>query len=497
MKKIFILTVFVSLFTLISNAQSWTWDEYNDWEIASDYENGSRYFNIDGEGFYAVYFSKQLGIDDYYDIIVSVDRDYTFFYNSTEHYFRYDYPGDADLGTATSKKDACVKAIDYYVNNIYQSSNIGSSSSSSSNLRSVDAKIRDKSNDFNIINILEARVGYSSILKSGVFLLGGINRGNDFIPQIIKQDRNGNVLWKETYAGDGDNIMSISETKGGGYIIGYSNYFELGDNSDTDFGLIKISPKGKQEWNKYYSRSQGDYLISSYQTNDDGYIMIGSTYGGNSEDILIIKADKNGEKLWEKIIKNKKNARSIYFKSASTLDGGVVIASHYFESNNIYIDKFDLNGNKKWSKTYPKHEEFLLYSVTQTKNGGFALIGTVSEEDKQTTKILKFDKFGNKKWSKVISSKYVSLSIIKQTFDGGFILAGTLGEEPYLSRKWFYVIKTDKLGNVTYQQKLCWVDWGGILSVYEMSNNKFLFVAHNNDNSDTYNSILFNINIHK
>ncbi len=125
MKKLtisIIILIIATSFSLTTKAQSWEWNDELDGSESD--ESGSGSFEISGsDKLYFVSFSKQMWMDDDYDIGVNAynDRNYTFYYNSKEHDFAYVYPENEDLGTAYSKKNACEKAINYYISHFYNS----------------------------------------------------------------------------------------------------------------------------------------------------------------------------------------------------------------------------------------------------------------------------------------------------------------------------------------------------------------------------------------
>lgn len=63
-----------------------------------------------------------------------------------------------------------------------------------------------------------------------------------------------------------------------------------------------ISSDEKLGWDKTFGGSNDDYLRSFIQTDDDGYVIAGETssYGTGKADIWIIKIDSKGNKLWDK-----------------------------------------------------------------------------------------------------------------------------------------------------------------------------------------------------
>ena len=116
---------------------------------------------------------------------------------------------------------------------------------------------------------------------------------------LIKTDAFGDTLWTKTYGGstDSDYGYSVQQTKDGGYIIAGSTY-SYGAGLSDGF-LVKTDAQGNMLWKNTFGGSGQDYFYSVQQTEDGGYIMVGSTesYGDGSSDVYLVKTDPNGSSL--------------------------------------------------------------------------------------------------------------------------------------------------------------------------------------------------------
>ncbi len=165
---------------------------------------------------------------------------------------------------------------------------------------------------------------------------------------LIKTDGNGDSLWTKTFGGPLTDVgKEIQLTTDGGYIItGYKHYYVNGNNVETDFYLLKTDLNGIEEWSKTYDGSSWDLGGSVHQTNDGGYIILGSL-DSPIYDLYLIKTDLNGNEEW-----NKTYGGTEYDRGRSvqqTNDGGYIICgsteSFGNGSTDVYLIKTDENGD--------------------------------------------------------------------------------------------------------------------------------------------------------
>src|SRR6185295_18607447 len=181
--------------------------------------------------------------------------------------------------------------------------------------------------------------------------------------------------------------------------------------------------------------TSGEWFSSCQRTNDNGYILGGSANSG-------ISGDKT-QPIW----------------------GG---------EYDFWIVKLDSLGNKQWDKDYGGTDRDVLYSLQQTKDGGY-ILGGFSNSDIGGNKtqatwggydywIVKVDSLGTYQWDKDFGgTDDETLDHIEQANDGGYILIGysesSVGgdkTEASYGVEDFWIVKTDSLGNKLWDK-----DFGG------------------------------------
>lgn len=162
---------------------------------------------------------------------------------------------------------------------------------------------------------------------------------------VIKTDKYGNKLWQNNGADyDIGNAKSVQQTKDGGYIVGTELYWHSPVVGKGTMGnLLKIDAYGNTQW----IRGSNSLLKSTQQTNDGGYISVGSTeqncdpyYCSNAYPLkgIIIKTDSSGIEKWNKTFNIQKNDQLEYVRQ--TNDGGYIIAG--------YIKPSGINDYNAW-----------------------------------------------------------------------------------------------------------------------------------------------------
>ncbi|MDR0664008.1 MAG: hypothetical protein LBF86_00580 [Helicobacteraceae bacterium] len=245
--------------------------------------------------------------------------------------------------------------------------------------------------------------------KDGGYIVAGSSRSTDGDVTkrykkadywIVKLDANGAIEWDKTLGGsDDDEARSIQQTNDGGYIVaGYSRSTD-GDVTEnkswSDYWIVKLNANGAIEWQKSLGGSAGNYANSIQQTNDGGYIVAGysrSTDGNvtgrhdaasDNLDYWIVKLDANGAIEWDKTLGGSADDCATSIKQ--TNDGGYIIAGSS-ESNDgdvtenkgwsdYWIVKLDANGAIEWDKTLGGSDIDWIYSIQQTRDGGYIIAG--------------------------------------------------------------------------------------------------------------------------
>ena len=339
--------------------------------------------------------------------------------------------------------------------------------------------------------------------EDGGYIITGtsdfLSGGNENI-YLAKTDSQGNLVWQKFYGGKkADLATALQKTNDEGFVIGgITNSFGAGK---WDAYLIKTNILGEKLWEKTFGGENNDIVNDVKQTKDDGYVIVGATFPRVPpkeqliSHVYLAKTNPLGEKLWEKIYDDT-NLEGIKVEETND-DGYLVLASSY---NKSYLIKTDSLGNKLWYKEYDSGKGSYLMktkdmayiiatsssvlktdstgnilwkkqldlenisSSYETKDGGYVVIGS-GERGTKIIKVINVDYSGNKIWEssymnyKDNTHRRIALGIlappllllpsrdyqdtigkvIQETNDGGFITSGYITN----SNLDIYMLKTE------------------------------------------------------
>jgi len=273
---------------------------------------------------------------------------------------------------------------------------------------------------------------------------------------LVKTDADGNAQWNRTYGGAGmDHYYCLLQTGDGGYVmVGATNSSGAGD---YDFWLVKIDLFGGMQWNKTYGGIKNDVTWSVIQTSDGEYIMAGSTdsFGAGFDDVWLVKTDASGNMQWNKTYGGGLDEAA--YSVIQTWDGGYAMvgytASSGAGSSDFWLIKTDASGDIEWSRTYGGSSWDCAQSLIQTSDGGYAIAGqTRSFGVGGDSWLIKTDASGRALWNKTYGGVGIERAYsVVQSDSGGYAMAGFttsfgLGKED------FWLVKTDADGNMLWNK---------------------------------------------
>ncbi len=220
---------------------------------------------------------------------------------------------------------------------------------------------------------------------------------------LFKLDAAGELIWESIWGGSGTDYGSdlVSSSDGGFMICGTvgSSDGDVTDNhGGTDMVLIKLNDQLAVEWTKCYGGSGNDNGIKIERTNEGGYVCIGQieNFDGDIDeaygnmDSRVLKIDPVGNIEWQRTIGS--TAADIGYDIIQLKNGGYMVVGHTWGvdvdmngcnggSGDGWLAELDQTGGIQWTTCLGGSHVDRFYSIRQTSNSGFALIGSTHSQD--------------------------------------------------------------------------------------------------------------------
>lgn len=278
---------------------------------------------------------------------------------------------------------------------------------------------------------------------------------------LVKLDANGNISWEKSFGYQGaDSGITIIETHDQGFLItGILDVTASGGEGNSsrtanrhaggDYWALKLDISGNLEWSHYFGGNFTDTPYGVIQTDDNGYIVAGSSDSEDTDissnigtyDFWIIKISESGNLVWEKSFGGSQidEARAI----SKTDDDNYIIAGDTRSSDNdisqnkgaadLWLIKISSSGNLIWERTIGGSSFDVARAIKKSQNNGFLLSGSSRSSDMDVSEnkgqndawVLKTDNNGNLLWGTTVGGSNIDFSYdVVELINGSVIAVG-------------------------------------------------------------------------
>ncbi len=221
----------------------------------------------------------------------------------------------------------------------------------------------------------------------------------------IKLSENGDLQWSKYFGGSfTDAPFGVVETEDQNFIIaGSSDSADVdisNNNGSYDFWVLKITSEGSLLWERSFGGSEIDEARAITSTNDGNFIIVGDTRSADKDvsnnhgaaDVWIIKMNTDGNLIWEKTIGGSSFdvARSV----TKTQDNGFIISGSSRSlddgftnqgQNDALLLKIDSEGTLIWKQTIGGTEIDFFYDAVQLNNTTLIAVGETNSSNGDLT----------------------------------------------------------------------------------------------------------------
>jgi hypothetical protein len=247
---------------------------------------------------------------------------------------------------------------------------------------------------------------------------------------LLKIGASGNEFWNHTYGGalDERGLSVISDFNKGYAVAGETESYGAGG---TDVWLIKTDSNGVEEWNRTFGGPGDEKCNEVHQLPTGEYIMVGETtsYGAGETDIWLVKADSDGNELWNVTFGGSgfDSGTDVWYES---LEGFII--SGWREGDDgradMWLIKTNTTGVELWSEIYGGGIQDFGEAVFTFMDTKYTLLGSTGNYDGENfdVMLIKTDDNGTYEWHKRWGGKdYDFAEDLTLSPMGGYIVVGT------------------------------------------------------------------------
>jgi hypothetical protein len=309
----------------------------------------------------------------------------------------------------------------------------------------------------------------SLLLSLGAFLL-------------VLGQASGQVTWQYTYGGysidEGNSVLVNSD--GNYLVVGSTGSFGAGNG---DIYVLLLNPLGTKIWSRTLGGNGVDDGRKAVQTPDGGYVIAGFTNssGNGGYDGYVAKIDASGTLLWEHTYGG--SSWDLLYSISNSPDGGFIAAGQTYSlgagGGDAWIVKLSNDGTMEWEQTYGGPEQDFARTVITTTDGGYMLAGAITTNTNENAWLVKLDDTGGNMWDAQEGGDSLDFAAsVIQTADGGYAAVGSTRSYSIFIEALHF--KVDPTGNLQWLH-----DWGQInnqesLDQVELEDGRLLSVGYVN-----------------
>jgi hypothetical protein len=214
---------------------------------------------------------------------------------------------------------------------------------------------------------------------------------------LIKTDTEGNTQWTNSFGGSSEDVSNdVISIAAGILILGTTNSFSEQLQGESNIILIQTNSVGNETDKFTYGGSYDDAGTSIIESGDGGYVIAGTinSIGGHS-DIYIAKLENDIHDVIDNYSFGLSGTDEVGYGLLKT-DIAYVVAGNQVSGSveSAYFLKIDNNLQTPVEEFYGGYDAQVFYSLIQTSDGGFAMVGSSGFEGNDQILLLKVNSDG-------------------------------------------------------------------------------------------------------
>ncbi|MCH8903906.1 MAG: T9SS type A sorting domain-containing protein [Bacteroidetes bacterium] len=216
----------------------------------------------------------------------------------------------------------------------------------------------------------------------------------DPCPNLLKLDSTGVIEWKLEYA-LGYMSQCVEQSYDSGYIVLITNKYNT--------NIVKVDKSGTISWCRNLQHIWQFLPKAILQTSDSNFLVIGGTQDSayNNKNVLILKFDKSGNKIWSRIYGS--NADEEGINIIETADNNYLFTGLSTDQHSkIFLVKTDTAGKILWSKNYCESHDEEVFDLIELSDRRIAILGATEDSARlyNDLQLIITDSVGNSVYAK-------------------------------------------------------------------------------------------------
>ena len=212
---------------------------------------------------------------------------------------------------------------------------------------------------------------------------------------VVKIDSDGNIIWQNCYGStSGESGKRIDVVDDGYIVLGGSSCTTCGSNGhhgSSDIWLFKINEVGIMQWQNFIGGSSYEIAYDLTKTIGGGYFLTSRSSSADGDvtgtieegDIWVVKTDFEGNIVWENRIE-RGDEDGLYSATQTENEGFLLIGSKFINNSiykNVWVVKLNSSGDVEWETLYGGSGYDTGTDIIQSSENEFICVGGTGSND--------------------------------------------------------------------------------------------------------------------